>query len=77
MGIYVLALVISAQDKQGRVGQPDVGWMVDERAAVGPSREDASELGLRWGGRALAVNGVEVEGDEFEERSAPANFVYV
>ena len=41
--------------------------MVDERAAVGPSREDASELGLRWGGRALAVNGIEVAAEDFEQ----------
>ena len=67
IAVYALSVVVSTEDKLARIGEPDVGWIVDQRAFISPSRLDASELGLRGGGRALAVNGVEVDPDEFPQ----------
>ncbi len=69
VGIYAIGVQFSATDKLERVGQPDVGWVVEFRNAISPSRLDASDLGLRGGGRGLAVNGVELAPHEFEARS--------
>ena len=55
--VYVLAVTIVVRDAWTRIGQPDVGFQLDN-AKVSPTREDASEAGLRGGGRALRINGV-------------------
>lgn len=55
--IYATGVYIDASDKFARVGAPDVGWMI-ERGTVAPTRRDASEAGLRGGGRPLSINGV-------------------
>ncbi len=70
VAIYAVALGMSLNDKFVRIGKPDVGWVANINATFSPSRLDASEMGLRWGGRALAVNGVEVDPDDFERQSA-------
>ena len=67
--VYAVALGLSAQDKMERVGQPDVGWIADLGGMVSPSRLDSSEMGLRGGGRALAINGVAVDPMDFERQS--------
>jgi class 3 adenylate cyclase len=69
LGVYGLALGFSAHDKMERIGRPDVGWVSDIGGMVSPSRLDASEMGLRGGGRALAVNGVAVDPLNFERQS--------
>jgi hypothetical protein len=69
LGVYVFALGISTQDKMQRVGRPDVGWVADLNGTFSPSRRDSSEMGLRWGGRALALNGVPVDPRDFERQS--------
>lgn len=55
--VYALAIGVNLTDKVQRVGQPDVGWIVDD-GNLSPTRDDASEAGLRGGGRPLNVNGV-------------------
>jgi len=55
--IYALSLGINLADKLERVGDVDVGFIVDD-GSISPSREDASRAGLRGGGRPLSINGV-------------------
>jgi class 3 adenylate cyclase len=69
VAIYAMALALSAHDKLVRVGQPDVGWVANIGGTLSPSRRDASEMGLRGGGRALAINGIEVTPFDFERQS--------
>jgi class 3 adenylate cyclase len=69
LGVYAVALGFSGHDKMVRLGRPDVGWVADLGGAFSPSRRDASEMGLRWGGRALAINGVPVDPMDFEIQS--------
>ena len=69
LAVYALALGFSAQDKMERIGRPDVGWVADLGGTFSPSRLDASEMGLRGGGRALAINGVPVDPQDFERQS--------
>lgn len=59
IGVYFLGVVISLNDKLERIGRPDVGWMI-ESGFISPTRHDASDAGLRGGGRALAINGVPI-----------------
>ncbi|HYD47757.1 MAG TPA: adenylate/guanylate cyclase domain-containing protein [Terriglobales bacterium] len=59
LAVYLGGVVVLARDVLERIGQPDVGFQIDS-AKVSPTREDASEAGLRGGGRALQINGVEV-----------------
>ena len=66
MALYAIGLGIATDDKLQRVGAADVGWLIDDYNWVSPSRLDASELGLRGGGRALAVNGTELPAESFE-----------
>ena len=69
LAVYALALGFSAHDKMERIGQPDVGWVADLGGAFSPSRLDASDMGLRWGGKVLAVNGVPIDPLDFERQS--------
>ncbi|MBY0278009.1 GAF domain-containing protein [Candidatus Binatia bacterium] len=59
VGLFLLGFAITIEDKFTRVGAPDVGFIVDG-GIVSPTRDDASDAGVRGGGRALAVNGIEV-----------------
>ena len=59
LGLFVVGLVLTIEDKFERVGAPDVGFIADG-GVVSPTRDDASDAGVRGGGRALAVNGIEV-----------------
>ncbi len=56
ISVYFLGVAISFNDKIERIGRPDVGWML-ESGFISPTRPDASEGGLRGGGRALSLNG--------------------
>lgn len=56
LSIYFIGVFISFRDKLERVGRADVGWMLENRY-VSPTRHDASEAGLRGGGRVIAING--------------------
>ena len=69
LSAYALALGLSAQDKMERIGKPDVGWVADLGGAFSPSRLDSSDMGLRGGGRVLAINGVPVDPLDFERQS--------
>lgn len=60
LSIYACAVGLSAVDKAERIGKPDVGWRLDG-AAVSPTTQEASEKGLRGGGRLVQVNGVGVD----------------
>ena len=53
---FALGLAIAVADKLERIGQPDVGfqWNGD---FVYPTRADAADAGLRYGGRLLTLNG--------------------
>lgn len=55
--IYTFAVGLSIGDKLERVGKPDVGWRID-RMAVSPTNHEASDSGLRGGGRLVSINGV-------------------
>lgn len=57
--LFVFGLVLTIADKLERVGEPDVGFTIDS-VYVSPTRDDASDAGLRGGGRVLAINGVEL-----------------
>ncbi|HEY8516052.1 MAG TPA: adenylate/guanylate cyclase domain-containing protein [Candidatus Binatia bacterium] len=57
LAVFLFGLWITVADKLRRVGEPDVGFLIDG-GVVSPTRPDASDAGLRGGGIALAVNGV-------------------
>lgn len=57
--VFSSGLAIDIADKWARIGKPDPGWMVD-LATISPTRPDASEAGLRGGGRPISVNGIPV-----------------
>jgi class 3 adenylate cyclase len=59
VALFVIGLILTVADKLDRVGEPDVGFTIDS-VYVSPSRDDASDAGLRGGGRVLAINGVEL-----------------
>ena len=61
VGVYVLGLCIAFADKVARVGQPDVGFVMDGRDLF-PTRADAGDAGLYGGGRALRINGLPLQG---------------
>jgi len=61
VGVYVLGLAIALADIVGRIGEPDVGWVIDGRD-IFPMRADAAAAGLFGGGRAQRINGVALEG---------------
>jgi class 3 adenylate cyclase len=63
MLIFAIGLGIAIADKSGRIGTPDVGFMLDDGSYVAPTRNDASDAGLRGGGRAVSVNGIPVPRD--------------
>jgi class 3 adenylate cyclase len=55
--LAALGLTLAVADKLNRLGTPNVGWLMDG-VYVSPTHRDASEAGLRGGGRALSINGV-------------------
>src|SRR5690554_677684 len=59
VGLPLIGVSLATVDKLQRLGQPNVGWLMDGRY-VSPTRRDTSEAGLRGGGRALRINGVDV-----------------
>jgi class 3 adenylate cyclase len=56
VGMFLVGLGIGVHDKWERLGQPDVGFRLNGPFLY-PTRDDAADLGLRFGGRALEVNG--------------------
>jgi len=65
--VFLTGVGLNVGDKAARVNQPDVGWMLDIET-LSPTRHDASEAGLRGGGRPLSVNGVPVGAAVIGER---------
>jgi len=59
VAVFLVGFGLSVADKLERVGAPDCGFAIDS-VYVSPTRDDASDAGLRGGGRVLAVNGVEL-----------------
>ncbi|MEO8605306.1 MAG: adenylate/guanylate cyclase domain-containing protein [bacterium] len=57
--LSLFGLGLAVADKFERVGTPNVGFLLDT-LSVSPTNRDASEAGLRGGGRALRLNGVEL-----------------
>ncbi len=57
VAIYVLGLGITVVDKVERVGAPTVGFRM-HGDAVSPTTHEASDAGLRGGGRLVEINGV-------------------
>lgn len=60
VGLYVFGVGLNVGDKLERVGQPNLGWRLD-RDSVGPTTHEASDAGLRGGGRLVLVNGQPVD----------------
>lgn len=59
VAVGLCGLGLAAADKLNRIGTPNVGWILDG-PYVSPTHRDASEAGLRGGGRALRINGIDV-----------------
>src|SRR5512134_514870 len=70
VAVALLGLLLAVSDTLQRIGQPNVGWMMDE-TYVSPTRRDASEAGLRGGGLALRINGQDVPADLHQRGSPP------
>lgn len=68
--VFLTGVGVDIQDKFTRIGQPDVGWAI-ERFSIAPTRRDASEAGLRGGGRPLSVNGVAIPSTGILPRHPP------
>ncbi len=60
VALFVVSVGLATADKIDRVGRPNVGWLIDY-GYVSPTRPDASDAGLRGGGRALRVNDTPVD----------------
>jgi len=60
VAVGLLGLWLAVADKFTRFGTPNVGWVLDG-VYVSPTRHDASEAGLRGGGRVLSINGVALD----------------
>src|SRR5438105_3160725 len=71
VGVYVVAFGIAFEDTIERVGQPDIGWILDG-ANVAPQRADAAAAGLGGGGRAIRVNGIDLQGKSLRRDVDPA-----
>ncbi len=56
---FALGLAIAVADKLERIGQPDAGFQWNG-GFVYPTRADAADAGLRYGGRILTLNGQEL-----------------
>jgi len=59
VAMFLVGLALTIADKLQRVGAPDVGFLTNG-GYVSPTRDDASDAGLRGGGRAISINGIEV-----------------
>lgn len=59
VAVALLGVVLATADKLDRLGTGNVGWLMDG-VYVSPTRDDASDAGLRGGGRALRINGVDL-----------------
>jgi class 3 adenylate cyclase len=59
VAVGLLGVAIAVVDKCERLGTANVGWLLDGPYAS-PANEDASDAGLRGGGLALSINGVEI-----------------
>ncbi|MEX2204982.1 MAG: adenylate/guanylate cyclase domain-containing protein [Myxococcota bacterium] len=55
---FTMGLAIAIEDKLERIGQPDAGFGLNGDF-IYPTRDDAADAGLRYGGRLLALNGLE------------------
>jgi class 3 adenylate cyclase len=60
LGAFVCGLAIAVMDKVQRVGQPDAGFQFNGDF-IYPTRADAADAGLRYGGRLLALNGRDLQ----------------
>ena len=60
--VFAFGLALSVADKFDRVGQPDAGFLLNG-AFIYPTRADAADAGLRYGGRLLALNGHSIASD--------------
>src|SRR5690606_20032558 len=67
VAVYLLGVAINVWDKFERVGEPDVGWVIDD-GNISPTRPEVSDAGLRGGGRALEINGVPSEAQKLGRR---------
>jgi len=56
VGAFALGLAIAVADKLERIGQPDAGFQFNGDF-IYPTRADAADAGLRYGGRLLTLNG--------------------
>jgi class 3 adenylate cyclase len=57
VGAFAVGLAIAVADKFERIGQPDPGFRLNGDF-IFPTRDDAADAGLRYGGRLLSLNGV-------------------
>jgi len=62
VAVGLLGLGLATADKLNRIGTPNVGWILDG-PYVSPTHRDASEAGMRGGGRALRINGIDLTND--------------
>ena len=71
VAVPLLGLGLAVADKLERIGQPNIGWLTDD-TTISPTRDDASDAGLRGGGRALRINGSAVTTDTHATRLTAA-----
>ncbi len=60
--MFALGLALSVADKLERIGEPDAGFLLND-VFIYPTRDDAADAGLRYGGRLLELNGRKIESD--------------
>src|SRR5207244_3628412 len=70
VAMFLTGLVLTIVDKVERVGQPDIGFL-SNGGFVSPTREDASDAGLRGGGRALAIDGIPLTPHDIKTETIP------
>ncbi len=70
VSVYALGLLLATGSALERVGQPDVGFIMDG-VSLSPSRRDAGDAGLRGGARLLRLNGFDVAGQSIRTEVWP------
>ncbi|MCK6554506.1 adenylate/guanylate cyclase domain-containing protein [Candidatus Binatia bacterium] len=74
VALSLVGLALAFADKFDRFGTPNVGWMLDGQT-ISPTHGDASEAGLRGGGRILRINGLDVSAAALRGQTTGPNVV--
>jgi class 3 adenylate cyclase len=62
VGAQLFGIALALGGAAARIGKPHPGWYLEDTGQVAPMSPIAASLGLRGGGRLVALNGLEIDG---------------